>query len=174
VLIARRGDAPAELSEVAGRRAAFNSRDSLSGYVALIAEMREEGVPIDAVEWVETGSHRASVRAVAAGKADLAAIDAVCWALARRLEPDAAARLRVVGRTRMRPALPFITAKGRSDAEVEVIRAALAGVLAGGDAAEAARALGLTDVEVLEEAEYDPIAALAPEDQRAPSRASRG
>ena len=50
------------------------------------------------------GSHRASIRAVAVEGADIAAIDAVCWALALRHEPEAVSRVEGDRRDAARPA----------------------------------------------------------------------
>jgi ABC-type phosphate/phosphonate transport system substrate-binding protein len=61
--------------------------------------MRAEGMEEDGIAWVETGGHRQSVQAVADGRADVAAIDAVCWALAGRHEDAAVEKLRVINRT---------------------------------------------------------------------------
>jgi ABC-type phosphate/phosphonate transport system substrate-binding protein len=63
---------------------------------------------------VETGAHRASFRAVAEGRAALAAIDALTWALISEYEDTSA--VKVIGATDPTPALPYITALGR-DAE---------------------------------------------------------
>ena len=59
---------------------------------------------------IETGGHRASIRAVATDMADVAAIDCRSWAMARQFEPAARA-LAVVGWTARRKGLPFIAAK---------------------------------------------------------------
>ena len=59
----------------------------------------------------ETGGHRASVVAVAEGRADVCTIDCRSWALARRFEPRAA-DVAVVGWTARRPGLPYISARG--------------------------------------------------------------
>lgn len=164
MLVVRRGEAIATLADIAdgtgGRRVAFNARDSLSGFVALVAAMRDAGLAPDAVEWVETGGHRSSVCAVAEGGADLAAIDAVCWALAQRHEAEAAAELSVIGTTPLRQALPFITAGGRSDDEVAILRNVLADALASAETEAARQALGLCNVAVVPEADYMALAEL--------------
>jgi ABC-type phosphate/phosphonate transport system substrate-binding protein len=159
-LIVARGDAADDLAAFEGRRFAYNSEDSLSGYRALVAALKGKGIDPARAEWLETGSHRASIRAVAAGAADIAAIDAICWALARRHEPDITRRLKVVAETPLRPALPFITAVERSDAEVATIRAALAAALADPATAEARTALGLVGLGTLNDWDYAPIAFL--------------
>ena len=114
-----RADDPAErVEDLAGRRFAFNARESQSGWACFAASY---GAPrAHFAEIVPTGAHRASVRAVAAGEADAAAIDAVSWRLALRHEP-AAARLRVLTRTAPTPGLPFITAP-RDDAALPMMR----------------------------------------------------
>lgn len=86
-------------------RAAINARDSLSGCLALA---EDTGQPI--VAPLVTGSHRASICAVAEGRADYAAIDCRSWAMALEHEP-AARKLVVTGWTALRPGLPFITAR---------------------------------------------------------------
>lgn len=96
---------PADL--LAGQRFAFNGRDSLSGYLALKQDLGADPCAL-AAGHDQTGSHRASVIAVAEGRADLAAIDCRSWALARRFEPSAAA-LVVVGWTAERLGLPYVT-----------------------------------------------------------------
>jgi ABC-type phosphate/phosphonate transport system substrate-binding protein len=111
----------AALPALAGRLA-FNERESLSGWLALAEDAGDPGGWAAAL--VETGSHRESVRAVAEGRADLAAIDARSWALALRHESCAAA-LVVVGWTAERPGLPYVTARATPPERVAALRAAL-------------------------------------------------
>ena len=89
-------------------RLAVNSRSSQSGWVALDHWLAGEGVRQGDV--VLTGSHRHSVAAVAAGRADIAAIDAVSWHLATRFEP-AARDVTVIADTPLSPGLPLVTAR---------------------------------------------------------------
>lgn len=110
-LVARADDGRADPSAFAGARFAFNAPDSQSGWAALTSALG----PLDAAAGLCTGAHRDSVRAVAAGAAEVAAIDAVSWRLAQAWEP-AAARLRVIGWTRPTPGLPLVTAGGRDPA----------------------------------------------------------
>jgi len=107
-------------------RFAFNSRDSRSGYLALKADLEAagEGLAIFS-HLLETGGHRASIRAVAEGEADVAAIDCKSWALALRHEP-AARELAVAGWTGLRKGLPYVTARGTPGHVVDALRAALA------------------------------------------------
>lgn len=104
-LVCRRGDG-SRLSDFRGARAAVNQYGSQSGCNALADAVGETDF-FGTV--VMSGAHRVSARLVAAGEADLAAIDAVAWALFRRYEPEAASRLGVLDWTRSMPVLPFIT-----------------------------------------------------------------
>jgi len=112
------------LAALRGARPAINARDSQSGYGALMHAAaahavagRFFGAP------VMTGGHAASIAAVASGRADLAAVDAVTWALAKRHDP-AAATVRVLGHTDPTPGLPYITARGRDPAALAAAAAA--------------------------------------------------
>ena len=113
-----------EADAVAGRFAA-NSDDSMSGIVALTRDLYAKSMPLpaeDAILW--TGSHRASIRAVAKGEADCATIDCVTWAIAREHEPAARA-VHVAGWTASRPGLPLITSLAFDDEALARIRRAV-------------------------------------------------
>ncbi|MEM9207014.1 MAG: PhnD/SsuA/transferrin family substrate-binding protein, partial [Pseudomonadota bacterium] len=64
---------------------------------------------------LKTGAHRASLRAVASGEADICAVDSVCWALSQRYDPDATAKLSVLEWTEKTPGLPVISHAGLSE-----------------------------------------------------------
>lgn len=158
-----RADDPAEsLADCAGRVPAVNALHSQSGHNTLraaVAELAEPGRPFLA-PGVPTGSHRASVVAVAEGRADLAAIDCVSFALLVRHEPELAGRVRVLGWTPAAPGLPLITALGTGDAALAAIREVLAEVAADAGLAAARAALGLTGYAVLPEDAYDAVLAM--------------
>jgi ABC-type phosphate/phosphonate transport system substrate-binding protein len=143
-LVARAADAGRTLGEFRGRTAAVNGPDSLSGRHAL----REALAPFGPGRFfggvVVTGAHRASARAVAEGRADLAAIDCVSWALIGRVEPALAERLTVVGWTAPAPSLPLVTAAGTPPAAAAALRDAVAETFAAPGTAEARATLGLT------------------------------
>lgn len=102
-----------------GLRWAANSGDSRSGWLA-IAE--DAGLSPDGVVW--TGAHRASIRAVASGCADIAAIDCRSWQLALTHEP-ASADLTVIGWTAPRPGHFFMTGTDTPDHIAEALSRAL-------------------------------------------------
>ncbi|MBB2203204.1 PhnD/SsuA/transferrin family substrate-binding protein [Gluconacetobacter tumulisoli] len=93
-----------------GRVLAFNEPHSMSGYMGLRRDLTAEGPGMDLFGGHRaTGAHRASIRAVAEGQADFAAIDCRSWFLARQHEP-AAQDLHVVGWTARSPGIPYIRA----------------------------------------------------------------
>lgn len=108
-----------------GKRFAYNSRDSMSGFIALGRDLHALGEGFDVFSGTfESGGHRASVVAVAEGRADVAAIDCRSWAMARRFEP-AAQELAAVGWTTRRKGLPYVTARAVPAATVTALREAL-------------------------------------------------
>ncbi len=157
-LIARRSGPVARPADAIGRPVAVNSRHSQSGYAALRAVMADyyRGEALFS-KVVVTGGHRQSLAAVAAGEADLCAVDAVCWALAQRHDGDRSAGLQIVGQSPSVPGLPFITGAAQNAATVAAMRDALAAVLAGPDLAETRDALFLDHVQVLPRAAYKSI-----------------
>lgn len=121
VFVARRDrEAPA----FAGARLAYNDGLSQSGWAAPLAHAAALGFRFGEV--LETGGHRLSLLAVAEGRADLAALDAVTWRLLERWEP-AAAEVRVVGLTAPTPGLPLIS---RAGADAPALFAAVAAAIA--------------------------------------------
>ncbi|MEX3008922.1 phosphate/phosphite/phosphonate ABC transporter substrate-binding protein [Hoeflea sp. TYP-13] len=111
VIVVRQESDIEEISDIAGKRLAYNGANSQSGYGALAYHLRELRSPEPVFsEKICSGSHRHSARLVAAGEADIASIDAVSWRLALRHEP-AAGELRVLAATDSTPGLPMICAK---------------------------------------------------------------
>ena len=105
------GDMPLiPLDLIRDKRLAFNSHDSMSGFIGISRDLAAlgEGLRIFS-DRIESGGHRNSIIAIADGRADVAAIDCQSWALAKRFEP-AAREVMVVGWTRKRKGLPYITA----------------------------------------------------------------
>ena len=123
-IIARKRDPRREITAFEGATLAFNEPGSQSGYAALAAHL-ETGPPVTFASCVQTGAHRASAMAVAAGEADIAAVDAVSWAFMERFDPFAR-DLHAIGWTEPTPALPLICALG---IDVSAIRAAVRGAV---------------------------------------------
>lgn len=100
-------------------RFAFNGPDSQSGWA-----VRHE-LPLNISETIETGGHSLSLVAVAQGRADAALIDAVTWRMLQPYDPNNAAKVQVVTRTKPTPGLPFIAASGHDpEPMIHALRAA--------------------------------------------------
>lgn len=109
-----RADEPGEVMDFIDRTLAFNGQDSQSGWAAPQNHM----APMRFKHTRHTGAHRDSARAVAEGRADIAAIDAVTWRLIVAHLPELATRLRVIAHTEPTPGLPLITARHRDPAPI--------------------------------------------------------
>lgn len=155
-ILVRKDDPAAALKALAGRRAAVNERESNTGmnlFRATVAPLAR-GAPFFA-EVVQTGSHLASMRAVAEGRADVAAVDAVSFAHAARVEPELALALRTIGWTDASPGLPFVTAGATPEPLVRLLRDSIAAAVQSAEARPACAVLLLAGVERLPARAYD-------------------
>lgn len=125
-----RDDDPRSLPDFRTARFAYNEALSQSGWAA--PQNHAAAMGFHFPPSLASGGHRLSARAVAEGRADLAALDALTWAMVQRWD-SFAARLREVGRTAPTPALPYIAARG---AEAEATHAALVEAVAALSAAD--------------------------------------
>ncbi len=158
LLLVRAGDPATELDDLRGRRVAINSRSSQSGCAALlglVAPLAGERAFFSEVR--VCGSHRESMRLVAAGAADLCAVDCVTHALLADLSEPAVARLRVLQRGPLAPGLPLITAGEAPDERVERLRAGLFAALDDPSLAAVRRPLRLRGAQVLGPEAYERI-----------------
>ena len=126
VVIVRAEERAQGLAGVKGARLALNDEASGSGMNLLRAAVAPlaGGQPFFGTVAV-TGSHLASIRAVATGHADVAAIDAVTWAHVGRLEPDLISGLRPLAWTSSSPGLPLITAGDVDEPTLAALQGAL-------------------------------------------------
>lgn len=114
-----------------GLRAACNSADSHSGMNALrhaVAPLAREGRFFGSVRW--TGSHAATLRALASGMADVGAIDCVTYALLNDSQPETLGGVQAIGMTAAAPGLPLIASRTLSEDRVRALRDALDAALA--------------------------------------------
>jgi ABC-type phosphate/phosphonate transport system substrate-binding protein len=156
-IIARRGGSIRSLADLSGATAAINSRHSQSGHWALrsaIAETREGKLP---ARVILTGSHRNSIVAVAEKRADVAAIDAVCWALALAHERERTESLAVIAWSPITPCLPLITSFGSSRETVAALRSTFAEVIANPQSTRVRGKLLLSGFTALRDQAYDRI-----------------
>jgi ABC-type phosphate/phosphonate transport system substrate-binding protein len=99
-----------------------------------------------------------SVTAVAEGRADLAAIDCVSFALLARGRPELINRVAVVAESPRSPSLPFIANARLGASTIAAVRQALFAALANPNLAEARAALGLRGARPSSPADYDRVA----------------
>lgn len=155
------------IADLAGKIAAVNSYDSQSGWNvlrhALAPVLRGPGA---FPRVIETGAHRLSVAAVREGRADVAAIDCVTFALLRQVAADEVEGLRVIAASARAPALPFITRKDIGNVDLQRLRDGLAAAIADTDLSEPRRALLIAGAAVLPEQAYDRILEIEREAER--------
>ncbi|MBI2253667.1 MAG: PhnD/SsuA/transferrin family substrate-binding protein [Proteobacteria bacterium] len=157
-IIVREGDTAAKGSDLAGRVAAFNSKDSQSGCNILKHYLAEQGVANGLLRGaIESGAHRQSVKMVKQDLADFCAIDCVSWALIAAVAPEELEGLRVLDRTAMAPCLPYITSLSLPVEDVAALRGGLAAAFGDPELEEIRKRLLLDGVAVLDEDEYDVI-----------------
>jgi ABC-type phosphate/phosphonate transport system substrate-binding protein len=110
VFVARADDPRDTVAAFDGAAFAYNEALSQSGWAAPQTHAAKLGLRLPPS--VQTGAHRLSAEAVADGRAEIAALDAVTFALMQDADP-VARKLKVVGMTDPTPGLPFITARDR-------------------------------------------------------------
>ncbi|WP_284164047.1 PhnD/SsuA/transferrin family substrate-binding protein [Frigidibacter sp. SD6-1] len=120
-----RADRAGEWRDFIGGTLAINSYDSQSGWAAAQNHAAEAGRRFDRI--LVTGAHIGSAAAVADGRADIAAIDAMTWRLVEQYRPAVADRLRICTRTGPTPGLPLITACAD---QADLLHTAFAGAVA--------------------------------------------
>ena len=121
-------DSPIEsLQQCRGKTVAINGRDSNSGMNVLRHALARLGArPHYFAETCITGSHRASLEAVASNRAQLAAIDCVSYQLLADQNPDLIAAVKIIGQSEQTCGLPLVMPKtGYSRQQKETWIAAL-------------------------------------------------
>lgn len=143
-LVVHRDSPFQQLRDLQGRCAAFNGPDSQSGmntFRHAVAPLAD-GKPFFS-KVLQSGGHLASMRAVAAGEADIASIDAVCWGLACRELPELSTQLRPIAQTAPACCLPFVSSLQFSEAEADIIAETVAGVMSAPETEKSRERLGI-------------------------------
>ena len=157
-IIANADDARRDLSAYRGARAAVNGFDSNTGmnlFRAAIAPLAGGARFFGAI--IISGSHEASLEAVAEGRADLASIDCVSFALLRRGRPELTERVAIVAESALSPGLPFIASARLEQRTIDAAHGALFAALADPDLADARATLGLVGARVATASDYDRV-----------------
>lgn len=160
-IIVHRGSNIASMAELRGLNAAINDRGSNSGsnlLRAAVAPFAREGRFFSSV--IETGGHLASIAAVAAGQADVAAIDCVTFGNTKRFDPARLEDVRVLAETEQGPGLPFITGPHTSTEELHALRSVLAEATQSPALATIRGILSLRRFDVLADADYEHLSEL--------------
>jgi ABC-type phosphate/phosphonate transport system substrate-binding protein len=158
LVVVRAGVAFGDVGALRGTRAAINGWDSNSGMNAFRATLALAGARCPFFSSIlVTGGHLASLAAVGAGLADVAAIDCVTAELAKRHRPELLTGIRVLTETPLSPALPLITRAHATAKEIATLRDALRAVAREPTLARVRHTLGLGDFEVLPVRAYDRV-----------------
>ncbi len=120
-----RPNGPSSLRAALETRVAVNELESWSGFLGLRAHVDQSFPDAWFATQTITGSHRASIQAVADRACDVAAIDITIWEYLLATEPEAAANLRVIDRTVGWPAPPFSLGSHLDPAVRETLTTAL-------------------------------------------------
>lgn len=147
VFVVRANDPRQTLTDFAQARFAYNDKFSQSGWAA--PQTHAGSLGFQFAPGLQSGSHRLSALAVAEGRADIAAMDALTFAMCQRYDAFMA-DLRDLGRTDPTPALPFIAWSG---ADADACFAALSQAVAD-LGADDRRTLGLRAVVKIPAAAY--------------------
>jgi ABC-type phosphate/phosphonate transport system substrate-binding protein len=143
-IVVAKGAGAHALEDLRGLRAAFNQPHSQSGMNALrhaVAPLARQGQFFSRV--LESGSHRASLRMVADGQADVAAVDCITHGYLALHAPHVLDGLRILCRTASMPGLPLIASPRLDDASATLLRQVLHQVLATDATAARLRLAGL-------------------------------
>jgi ABC-type phosphate/phosphonate transport system substrate-binding protein len=152
---------PQRLGDLKGAIAAVNTKDSMSGMLALklvFAPFARSGRFFRSA--IESGSHTASLQMVKEGSADVCAVDSICVALARRYRPELLDGLIEIARSPSVPGLPYVTANATSADHLARLRTGLASALADPALAEPRKALLIDGASLLSPSDYAVIPAL--------------
>jgi len=161
VVVVHRESPAGEIADLRGRTVVINDWRSNSGMNLLrhlIAPYAIEGRFFEQV--IVSGSHVASLAAVARGDAQVAAIDCVTVGNLARFDPERLRGVRVLAETVRTPSLPYITRASASDAELAALREALFALIADPAAKDVCDTLGLRGFEVLPESSFDAVIGL--------------
>ncbi len=117
------------LEDLRGKRFAFTDPLSNTGCLVPTYELAQRGETPESFfgEVVYTHAHDASIRAVARGLVDGAAVDSLIWHYLARREPETAARCRVIWRSPSYGIPPVVVRRGADPELVRRVRDALLG-----------------------------------------------
>lgn len=111
-IVCRSDDKRQSLADFYQSTVVINGEDSQSGYHAMRSALVADNLPAPFfAQQLISGAHRESIKRVAEGDADIAAIDPVSWTLSKRFETQVTDNLRVLAQCPYTPGLPYIVSK---------------------------------------------------------------
>ena len=165
MIVARADSAIQSAEDLRGRRFAFTTQGSQSGYQAVRGSLADRALATGGRFFGATVGPRVSPRgivdAVLGGDADAGPLDSYWLLLLRRHEPDIAARLRVVDCTPWTPLPPFVCSAAVPRPTRERLRAALLEAARADALVDTRAALALAGVAAADAADYAPLASAA-------------
>ena len=143
------------VADLRGSRLAANGTGSYSGYHVWRHMLPAgEDPPSFFGEIAASGSHRASIRLVAAGDADACAVDCVTHALIADRAADELRGTRILTTSPTAPGMPYVTGAATSDEDIARMREGLRAALADPSLAPDRKALHLTGASVRTAGDY--------------------
>jgi len=131
--------------------AAINEPDSFSGRFALyLAIVPDITAPPFKTE-IFTGSHLETVRAIAAGKAEIGGIDCLSWLMIQRAYPELVPKIFIAGHSAPMPAPPLIASASLDHTTLELVQEALTSAFKNPELAQQMYNIGITGITMLDE-----------------------
>lgn len=141
-LVVRAGAGLERVEDLRGRRFGFNEPFSLSGFHSVRLWLAARGERRDFfAEAVETGGHRASLRALRAGRVDVVALDSTVEAWHRRYRPEVVDDLHRVATLGPHPHPPLVAHRGLGEDLLARLREAIRALPEDGRLQDALQAL---------------------------------
>jgi hypothetical protein len=106
-------------------RLAVNDLWSWSGCHTLLQFCEGENLEVDSSRTFVTGAHHASIEKVRSNACDIAAIDAVTWHLYLENDPQFLSDLKILGRSGVLPAPPYVTSAATTPETIDTLFGAL-------------------------------------------------
>ena len=154
-VIVREGASAQSVADLRGVRLAANGTGSYSGYHVWRRMLPAGDDPPSFFGGiVASGSHRASIRLVAAGKADACAVDCVTHALVSDQAAGELRGTRILTSSPTAPGMPYVTGAETSDEDIAKMREGLLAAIADPSLAPHRAVLHLTGASVLTDEEY--------------------
>jgi phosphonate transport system substrate-binding protein len=145
--------------DLRGSRWSFNDVDSYSGYFAPLVHLAQLGeTPAFFSEWIDAGSHEASIRLILSGEVDASAIDSQVLGIEAR-RSEIAAGLRTITILGPAPIQPVVIASRLPPSLQDAVRESLLRLHSDASARQALAGGFVERFVPVDEASYEPVSA---------------